>query len=226
MARKNANSSETDSASGSTGRGPTRVTDARAMKALSHPVRLALLEVLSLRGPLTATEAGRLIAETPTTCSFHLRQLARWGFVEEAGGGAGRARPWRVTRVGFYLEPAEDDVAGQLASQALASVALSRQVARHEQSMQLQAGYPPAWRGVGSQQQTVWWVTSEELGAVRSELDALVQRHWERLTDPVKRPAGAMPVEFISLTHVFDALVDEALVDQEPERRDGDGQGR
>jgi DNA-binding transcriptional ArsR family regulator len=130
------------------------------MKAVSHPVRLALLEVLSLRGPLTATEAGRLIDETPTTCSFHLRQLARWGL---------RRR---------------------------------------------------------GRQQTVWWVTSEELGAVLSELDALVQRHWERLTDPAKRPAGAMPVEFISLTHVFDALVDEALVDQEPERRDGDGQGR
>jgi DNA-binding transcriptional ArsR family regulator len=42
------------------------------LRALSHPVRLALLEALAT-GPLTATEAGELIDETPTTCSFHLR---------------------------------------------------------------------------------------------------------------------------------------------------------
>lgn len=53
---------------------------------LRGPVRLALLEVLTFRGPLTATEAGQLIEESPTTCSFHLRQLAKYGFVEEAGG--------------------------------------------------------------------------------------------------------------------------------------------
>ena len=50
-------------------------------------------------GPLTATEAGELIGETFTTCSFHFRQLAKYGVVEEAGG-KGRSQPvtacWRV----------------------------------------------------------------------------------------------------------------------------------
>ena len=77
---------------------PRHLTDPRMLKAVAHPVRLALLEALTLRGPLTATEAGEMIDETPTTCSFHLRQLARFGLVEEAGGGVGRARPWRVVR--------------------------------------------------------------------------------------------------------------------------------
>ncbi|HXC45240.1 MAG TPA: helix-turn-helix domain-containing protein, partial [Solirubrobacteraceae bacterium] len=71
------------------------LSDARTMRALSHPVRLALIETLGLAGPLTATQAGERIGESPTTCSFHLRQLAKYGFVEEAGGGSGRARPWR-----------------------------------------------------------------------------------------------------------------------------------
>lgn len=53
---------------------------------MAHPVRVALLEALSLQGPMTATEAGERIGESPTTCSFHLRQLAKYGFVEEAGG--------------------------------------------------------------------------------------------------------------------------------------------
>jgi DNA-binding transcriptional ArsR family regulator len=57
---------------GATQRDVHQISDARALRALSHPVRLALLEALAT-GPLTATEAGELIDETPTTCSFHLR---------------------------------------------------------------------------------------------------------------------------------------------------------
>ena len=62
-----------------------QIDDARTLKALAHPVRVALIETLSVEGPMTATEAGERIGESPTTCSFHLRQLAKYGFVEEAG---------------------------------------------------------------------------------------------------------------------------------------------
>ena len=61
---------------------PRKLTDPRAMRAVAHPIRIALLEVLGSEGPLTATEAGELIGESPTTCSFHLRQLAKYGFIE------------------------------------------------------------------------------------------------------------------------------------------------
>jgi len=64
---------------------PRELTDPKVMRALTHPVRLALLEVLATEGPLTATEAGELIGESPTTCSFHFRQLKKYGFIEEAG---------------------------------------------------------------------------------------------------------------------------------------------
>lgn len=70
---------------------------------LRGPVRLALLEVLTFRGPLTATEAGQLIEESPTTCSFHLRQLAKYGFVEEGWGGAGRRRNSGRRRAGAVI---------------------------------------------------------------------------------------------------------------------------
>src|ERR1700722_16636507 len=81
-------------------RGLRRVSDAQTMRALTHPVRIALFEQLSVGGPMTATQVGELIGESPTTCSFHLRQLAKYGFVEEAGGGKGRARPWRMSSIG------------------------------------------------------------------------------------------------------------------------------
>src|SRR5262249_4606376 len=89
------------------------ITDPRLFRALSHPVRIALVEELTLHGPMTATEVGERIGESPTTCSFHLRQLAKYGFVEEAGGGKGRARPWRPTAIRHSFGNTPDEPAPQ-----------------------------------------------------------------------------------------------------------------
>jgi DNA-binding transcriptional ArsR family regulator len=70
-------------------------SDARAIRALAHPVRLSLLELLAHTGTLTATQASEILGESPANCAFHLRTLARYGFVAEAGGGRRRERPWR-----------------------------------------------------------------------------------------------------------------------------------
>src|SRR5437016_4391586 len=78
-------------------RSVTRLTDPRALRAMAHPIRLSLIGVLRREGPLTATQAGELIGQSSASCSFHLRQLAKYGLVEEAGGGKGRERPWRAT---------------------------------------------------------------------------------------------------------------------------------
>ena len=74
-----------------------RLTDPRALRAYAHPVRMALVGLLRTEGPLTATRAAELLGESSGTCSFHLRQLAKYGLVEEAGGGTGREKPWRAT---------------------------------------------------------------------------------------------------------------------------------
>ena len=71
--------------------------DPRALRALAHPIRIRLLGLLRREGPLTATEAGRRIDESSGSASYHLRQLARFGLVEDAAGGHGRERPWRAT---------------------------------------------------------------------------------------------------------------------------------
>jgi predicted transcriptional regulator len=84
------------------------VSDARRLRALTHPVRLALIGKLVMHGPLTAAAASELIGEPPSTCSFHFRQLAKYGVVEEAGGAKGRAKPWRMTTTGFSVTAADD----------------------------------------------------------------------------------------------------------------------
>jgi predicted transcriptional regulator len=53
-----------------------RLTDPRALRALAHPIRMSLVGMLRVHGPLTATKAADLLGESSASCSFHLRQLA------------------------------------------------------------------------------------------------------------------------------------------------------
>jgi hypothetical protein len=75
----------------------SRVHPGRQAAALGHPLRVALLDLLARRATLTATQAAGELGESSGACSFHLRQLERYGFVAEAPGQRGRARPWRLT---------------------------------------------------------------------------------------------------------------------------------
>ncbi|MER6200563.1 helix-turn-helix domain-containing protein [Streptomyces sp. NPDC001586] len=173
------------------------------MRALSHPVRLALIEVLTVHGALTATQAGKLIGESPTTCSFHLRQLAKFGFVEEAGRGPGRSRPWQVTRLGWTLDGPTSDTEDDVAGEALVEIALQRQLERHHHFNRQRSDYPAGWQGAGGESHTVWWVTPDEAAALQREIDDLIYRFRDRLEDPALRPTGASPVEVVVLSHLF-----------------------
>src|SRR4051794_25896202 len=72
------------------------LTDPQAIRALAHPLRLDLIEVLG-QGPMTAAECARALGSSQASCSFHLRQLAKYGFVAEAAPGPDRReRRWRL----------------------------------------------------------------------------------------------------------------------------------
>src|SRR4051794_23146766 len=64
-----------------------RLSDPRELQALAHPVRIGIMELLTVSGPLTATELADMLDETPANCSWHLRKLAEHAFVDEAGAG-------------------------------------------------------------------------------------------------------------------------------------------
>src|SRR4051794_41982796 len=64
-----------------------RLSDPRELQALAHPVRIGIMELLTVGGPLTATELADRLDETPANCSWHLRKLAEHAFVDEAGAG-------------------------------------------------------------------------------------------------------------------------------------------
>ncbi len=171
------------------------------MRALAHPVRIALLEELVLGGALTATELGERIGESPTTCSFHLRQLAKYGFVEEAGGGKGRARPWRLTSIGISFGNTHDDPATELAASALSRLVHERQLDRYRTWLESRATYPRSWRDAANDGEYLFYVTPAELKELNQEIaDLLMPKFRSRLTDPALRPAGSAPVELLLFT--------------------------
>jgi len=182
--------------------GLREITDARTLRALAHPVRIALVEELILGGAMTATEAAERIGESPTTCSFHLRQLAKYGFVEEAGGGRGRSRPWRMTSVGMSFASNPEDLETQVATSALLQMMRERQFARYLTWLETRHAFPPAWRAASGDSQYIFYLTADELDQLTDELNhLLLPRYMDRISDPSRRPAGSVPVEMTVLSY-------------------------
>ena len=142
-----------------------RLTDARQMRAVAHPKRLALIGLLRREGPLTATEAGARLGESSGSMSFHLRQLAKYGLVEETGEGTGRQKPWRATArfTSWSAAPEDPDLAE-------ATTQFSRVIAARYAAM------------------TDAWVDQQAEESGRLEDRRAVRRHL-----PVADPGGAHP---------------------------------
>jgi DNA-binding transcriptional ArsR family regulator len=178
-----------------------QLTDAREMRALAHPVRVALLELLGRDGPMTATQAGEVLGESPANTSFHLRTLAKYGFVEEAEGGTGRQRPWRRVSVGHSFELDNDDAAMDAAAQGLSRFFAERSFERRQMWEATNSSYPKAWREASFVLDSLTYLTADELQSVGEEIMALLDRYADRVADRSKRPAGANPVAIVASGH-------------------------
>jgi DNA-binding transcriptional ArsR family regulator len=75
------------------------VLDPRNLRGMAHPLRLRILGLLRLDGPSTATRLAERLGQSSGATSYHLRQLAGYGFVDEdpERSGSGRERWWRAT---------------------------------------------------------------------------------------------------------------------------------
>jgi DNA-binding transcriptional ArsR family regulator len=181
-----------------------RLTDPRAMRALAHPLRIELLELLAMEGPLTATRAGELVGESPASCSFHLRQLAKYGFVEEAPRGGGRQRPWRLVHYGMHIDDGEGDDETGIAARELERMYLDRYLARLRATLELLPSFPAEWQAIATMTQNMLYLTVEEAAELRAEVLALSERFRPRLPDPAQRPAGSRPVELLAFLYPRD----------------------
>jgi DNA-binding transcriptional ArsR family regulator len=164
---------------------PSRqLEDARVIRALAHPLRLALLQLLIVRGPLTATEAGEALGESPASASFHLRTLAKYGYVEEAGGGPGRRRPWRAVREQQHIE--QERLSGEaiLAGDELSRVLAARGQELYEGWLRRRGLEPPEWRGQAKEINAVLRLGPDEAVQLNRELADLLARWEHRISEP------------------------------------------
>jgi DNA-binding transcriptional ArsR family regulator len=140
------------------------------MRALAHPTRLALLDHLHTVEHATATECAEFVDDSPSSCSYHLRALAKWGFVEEAEHGRGRERPWRATssRIEFPSDGAEAIV--------LRDELVARQQQRVRNALRREHELPPRFRRAAQ-------TSSATLELTAAELEELGERFEQLLDD-------------------------------------------
>ncbi|MCP3765545.1 MULTISPECIES: ArsR/SmtB family transcription factor [unclassified Streptomyces] len=84
-----------------------RSLDARSLRGLAHPLRMQLLDTLRFGGPATASQLAATLGESSGATSYHLRQLAAHGFIEDAPEhGKGRERWWKAVHKGLSFDDA------------------------------------------------------------------------------------------------------------------------
>jgi len=167
------------------------LTDPQAIRALSHPLRLDLIELLG-SGPATAAECARALGSTQANCSFHLRQLAKYGFVVEAPPGDDRReRRWQVLDFEQSWSSSEDPTL----TNALEQVFVRRETKRLVDYYSVrQPSESEEWRRAGMLGGVTLPVTPDELDDITRRLAAVIQEvvpaYVERIGDRSTWPEG------------------------------------
>ncbi|AGZ46621.1 ArsR/SmtB family transcription factor [Actinoplanes friuliensis] len=179
--------------------GDLQVTDPQAMRALAHPVRLAILSFLQRNGPATATVLSPHVGATPSVTSWHLRHLAGFGLVTDADPdevpGDRRQRWWKAKARGFSVSAGEDPestAAARVLGNQLAAVA-QQQVS--DWVTDVAPGLPGEWARASGISNTSVPLTSEELTRLSAQIDELIAPYVHRAE--ADAPAGARVVRIL-----------------------------
>jgi Helix-turn-helix domain len=177
---------------------PVRMTDPKMMRALAHPARIAIWTHIGMRGPATATECAEVAGLSPSACSYHLRTLARYGFVEEdrAAAADGRERPWRAKLLAFTMEERPDrPPAERVASQLLVENFRAGAEEIRTRYLDRKSEYPMGWQAASGELFSVAHVTPQELNELRAKV-LEVMAPYVRLEEAERSP-GALPVRLM-----------------------------
>lgn len=164
-----------------------RVRDPRALRALAHPLRGRLLGLLRLDGPSTATLLGHRVGESSGATSYHLRQLAVHGFVEEVeGAGRGRERWWRAVHRSTSWHTAE--LLAQPGGREVADELLHQHLGQHTrvlaQMAAEEADLSDSWRAAVSVNDWALRLSSERCQELVNELNGVLRRYQDECEDP------------------------------------------
>jgi DNA-binding transcriptional ArsR family regulator len=170
------------------------------MRALAHPLRVALLEAIRRDGEITATRAAELLGESPGNMSWHLQTLGKYGFVEETGEGRGRSRPWRIPSGASIFETGLADPEVAAAGEALERTFVERTYDQLREWWSRRLIYPAKWRRAAFMANSVVYLTASQLAEISEEIYAIYTRYDVRAAKE-NRPPDALPVRLYAHGH-------------------------
>jgi DNA-binding transcriptional ArsR family regulator len=155
------------------------ISDARRLRALAEPARLAIMQLLSVRGPRTATQLAQDLGLTPSLASYHLRELAAAGFVAAQAHPDRRQRPWRVVEPDFTLdsEPGAGDPQADGAIRKVEASMMQRNSEVLTAFSQHRHEYSAQWRRAVFIAQNTLAMTPSSLTSFAGELTSLVDKY-------------------------------------------------
>lgn len=173
---------------------PKRITDVETLKAIAHPLRARLLALLNLHGPATATELGRRVDESSGSTSYHLRQLERYGFIEDdPEQSGGRERRWRAVYRGTSWSTADfvDDPEGLEANDLIERRQAYHNVEYLEKWFASRSRMDRRWLGAAGMSDDMIRLTPSQARQMHDELVAVTRRY--RLAPPAPSEPDEAP---------------------------------
>jgi predicted ArsR family transcriptional regulator len=188
---------------------PGEITDPKALRALAHPLRWKLLDVITREGTATATRCAEEVGESVANCSYHLNTLAKYGFVEQAEGGQGREKPWRRPKGSVsWTDRGLDDDASR-AAHAATTAFIDFQFAEIRERTQTLHLEPDDWREALGMNNTNEYLTAAEVAEMHEEIAKIMARFRHRGDNPEARPEGARLVNLFWSTTVAPGIKPE-----------------
>lgn len=176
--------------------------DPLALRALAHPLRWKLIDLLGSELAATATRCAEALGESVASCSYHLGILAKYGYIELVPDQPGREKPWRLTRQEQDLSAEGLDERGALAAQAATDVFLDHELARMKDRLRRLDLEPAEWRDACHLLGVSTWITIDEMREIKDQLLEITRRYADRADDPGRRPAGAREARIFTATSV------------------------
>jgi DNA-binding transcriptional ArsR family regulator len=175
------------------------VEDPRAIRALAHPLRVAMISLLRERGAMTATQLAALAGESSGSTSYHLRELAKHGLIEEMPSrGTARERYWRARARHFEFRGAAHSTAeAQAAMAQLRARIVERFGADMMRFLEEAPSLEPEWQEACITLREQLRVTPAELTELDAQLVELVAPY--RADNRRRAPRGAANVTLLAL---------------------------
>lgn len=180
--------------------GPPPELGPEALRALAHPLRIRILDLLPSRGPLTASKLGEIVGESSGSTSYHLRQLAKHGLVREVEGkGTARERWWERTPGGFSISSAgKDSPASRQTAEAVNMEFLrlrnERVMAFVRKGQEMDEATLQSWLGTTTFMTSNKWATPEQMKAIIEAWERFAAEHIDPLNGQEAGP-GMVPLE-------------------------------